>query len=64
MRLLAKAQQIRRRLGGSGSLIAPFPAKPKGMHRRTYDRLRWRARAAELTSLHAMLASIERRAPS
>jgi hypothetical protein len=64
MRLLTKAQQIRWRLGGSGSLIAPFPAKPKGMHRRTYDRLQWRARAAERTSLHAMLTSIERRVPS
>jgi hypothetical protein len=28
--------KIRERLGGSASLMAPFPAKPKGMHDRTY----------------------------
>jgi hypothetical protein len=60
MRLLAKAQQIRRRLGGSASLMAPFPAKPKGMHGRTYDRLRWRAHEADITSLQAALAWDER----
>ena len=34
-----RAQRIRRRLGGSGSLLVPFPSKPKGMHWRTYARL-------------------------
>lgn len=31
-----KAHQIRERLGGSRSLMAPFPDKPKGMHWSTY----------------------------
>jgi hypothetical protein len=64
MRLLSKAQKIRRRLGGSASLIDPFPAKPKGMHGQTYDRLWWLAHEAEITSLHAMLASTEGGNPS
>ncbi len=39
-RLLSKAQETRRRFGGSGSLLDPFPDKPKGMHWTTYWRLR------------------------
>jgi hypothetical protein len=37
---LGKAQKIRTRLGGSSSIFDCFPAKPKGMHQRTYGRLR------------------------
>jgi hypothetical protein len=33
------------RLGG-GADFEPFPSKPKGMHRRTFQRLRARAEAA------------------
>jgi len=39
LRGISRAQKIRERYGGSGSLDEPFPAKPKGMHWRTYDRL-------------------------
>ena len=38
-RALNRAQAIRMKLGGSGSMDEPFPWKPKGMHWRTY--LRW-----------------------
>ena len=46
-RLLRKTQNIRRRLGGSASLMEPFPWKPKGMHWKTYFRLRHIAEDAE-----------------
>ena len=38
-RYLHRAQDIKRRLGGDPSSLAPFPAKPKGMHWKTYLRL-------------------------
>jgi hypothetical protein len=38
-RRIRRARKLRMRLGGGESLGDPFPAKPKGMHRRTYDRL-------------------------
>jgi len=48
-RLLAKAQGIRRDLGGRASLADPFPDKPKGMHWTTYWHLReTSARAANM----------------
>ena len=31
-RALNRAQAIREKLGGSGSMADPFPSKPKGMH--------------------------------
>jgi len=46
-RALSQAQNLRVRLGGSGSLDEPFPPKPKGMHWKTYERLELRADAAE-----------------
>jgi hypothetical protein len=45
---LEQARKIRMRLGGSADLLEPFPAKPKGMHRRTFQRLQARAEAANV----------------
>ena len=41
-RVLAKAQKIRLRLGGSANMFKEFPDKPKYMHWLTYHRLRYR----------------------
>jgi hypothetical protein len=50
-RKLRKAQAIRLLLGGIPDPFAPFPAKPRRMHLRTYRRLRAQTRAAEAISL-------------
>jgi hypothetical protein len=42
-----RAQAIRMRLGTSGVITEPFPAKPKKMHVKTYERLHLQAREAE-----------------
>jgi hypothetical protein len=44
---IAKAMKIRMRLGGSPNLFDPFPQKPKGLHKSTYERLRKIHDAAE-----------------
>ena len=56
-RLLYKAQRIRMDLGGDPSCLAPFPDKPKHMHRSTYWRLRAEAEEADFESL--LLADAE-----
>jgi hypothetical protein len=43
---LEQAREIRMRLGGTADLVEPFPVRPKGMHRRTFQRLRARAEAS------------------
>lgn len=50
-RQLNKAQAVRRRLGGSASLLDPFPWKPKWMHWATYQRLREEERQASMKSM-------------
>jgi hypothetical protein len=44
---ISKAQKLRKRLGGSECTDDPFPDKPKGMHWRTYERLRAKGEALD-----------------
>jgi hypothetical protein len=46
-RSISRSLKIRVRLGGSPDPFEPFPERPRGMHRRTYLRLREQAEAAE-----------------
>jgi hypothetical protein len=47
-RSLRKAKLMRKRIGGSLSIFEPIPLKPKGMHRKTYWRIREEIEIAEL----------------
>ncbi len=59
-RALRKAQSIRERLGGSANMTLPFPDKPKGMHWRTYWRLREEHDEAEMAQLLGMKEWLDR----
>jgi len=50
-RLMRKARRIRRRLGVSMNLSEPIWRKPKGMHYRTFERLRQEEQRANYLSL-------------
>jgi hypothetical protein len=47
-RALRRANDIRMRIGGEPGIVAPFPTRPKGMHHKTYDRLKSAALNAEI----------------
>jgi len=51
---LHRAQDIRRRLGGSANMMEPFPEKPKGIHWKTYERHMWEHHEAEMEQLTEM----------
>ena len=59
-RPMYRAQRIRRRLGGSASLMSPFPWKPRGLHWKTYWRLRREAERAESKSWIMLDIQLER----
>ena len=46
-RNISRSRKIRMRLGGGADICAPFPQKPRGMHRATYHRLRALGEAAD-----------------
>jgi hypothetical protein len=59
-RALHKAQSIRERLGGSASMMKPFPERPKGMHHDTYWRLREEHDEGEMEQLEGMREWLDR----
>ena len=49
-RAIRRTRKIRQRFRGDPNIDAPFPKKPKGMWRRTYERLHERALKAEMAA--------------
>lgn len=59
-RTLRRAGKVRHRLGGNPGIATPFPLKPKGMWRRTYQRIRARALAVEFRADQQLQLRAER----
>jgi hypothetical protein len=57
---LFKSQKIRMDLGGSPNMLEEFPDKPKGMHWRTYDRIRTTHDRARKQSMTGLMRSADR----
>jgi hypothetical protein len=57
---LARAREIRRRLGGPASTGEPVPFKPRTMHWKTYRRLVARCVALENAGLGAAATALRR----
>src|SRR6266480_779092 len=59
-RAVRRATKMRQRLGGDPDIAAPFPEKPKGMWRQTYQRLRQQAVEATIGVDEAFVLSVGR----
>jgi hypothetical protein len=59
-RALRRANKIRMRLGGEPGMASGFPARPKGMHRETYERLQSAALNAEILAEDRLVVALVR----
>jgi hypothetical protein len=62
-RALRRANNIRMQLGGEPGIASVFPARPKGMHRQTYERLQSAVSNAEILAdgrVAILLARLQR----